>query len=248
MSKENEAIERDDLDDEVVIVEERNKTSYLYIAVAASLGLAIGGLAGSILTQNSWQQAYSSVEDRVQKLEGEKVGMEQTLLSHQKDFDSKVEVQLTTQSDKLTQEYEKTISELEKSVTELEKVNLDQENLIAKQKKSLETAEDDNQKLNRQADLQATVFERSREVFQRELTIKQAMNDLVREQDELLPQRERMKKECDVFLEGKSWDSKSDACDKSDELNSRLSQIDQMLEVHRLDLQQIQQLSEDIGL
>lgn len=248
MSKENEVDERDDLDDEVVIVEERNKTSYLYIAVAATLGLAIGGLAGSIMTQNSWQQAYSSVEKRVQKLEGEKMVLQQQVRSHQEDFGSKVDVELTKQSQQITGEYDKKIAQLQLSVTELEKINLEQEALIAEQKSQLEKVASDNQKLNRQADLQATMFERSRQVFQRELSIKQEVTKLQQERKQLLPQQERMKKECDVFLAGTSWDSNSDACDKSDEINSRLSQIDQMLEVHRLDLEQIQQISDDIGL
>lgn len=43
-------------------------------------------------------------------------------------------------------------------------------------------------------------------------------------------------------------DAKSDACDKQDEANSRVSQIDQMIRVHQMDLEEIKALSEEIGL
>jgi hypothetical protein len=51
-----------------------------------------------------------------------------------------------------------------------------------------------------------------------------------------------------VYLEGKSWDVKSDVCNKHDEATSRLSQVDQLIEVHKMDLKQIKEMSEDMGL
>ena len=93
-----------------------------------------------------------------------------------------------------------------------------------------------------------TMFERSREVFRKELQISQELESLEKERQALLPKIETLKKECDVFLEGKSWDVKSDACDKHDEANSRLSQVDQLIEVHKMDLKQIKEITEDMGL
>ncbi len=96
--------------------------------------------------------------------------------------------------------------------------------------------------------MQATIFERSRELFQRELKIKQELEALQKEKESLVPKLKTLKTDCDVYLEGKSWDAKSDACDKQDEANSRISQIDQMIQVHRMDLEQIKALTENIGL
>jgi hypothetical protein len=112
----------------------------------------------------------------------------------------------------------------------------------------LSSTKTENDKLNRQADMQATMFERSREVFKKEMQISQDLDALEKERKSLLPKIETLKKECDVFLEGKSWDVKSDACDKHDEANSRLSQIDQLIEVHKMDLKQIKEITEDMGL
>ncbi|MGL6028028.1 MAG: chromosome partitioning protein ParA, partial [Vibrio sp.] len=45
-----------------------------------------------------------------------------------------------------------------------------------------------------------------------------------------------------------SWDATSDSCDKQDEANSRISQINQLIRVLQLDLEQIKSLSSEIGL
>lgn len=96
--------------------------------------------------------------------------------------------------------------------------------------------------------MQSVVIERARGLFQKELLIKQDLDKLRQEREELIPKLERFKKECDAYLEGKSWDASSKACDRYDEANSNLSHIDQMIEVHKLDLREIEQISDSIGL
>jgi len=144
--------------------------------------------------------------------------------------------------------HEKALKKLQKQLTEVEKVNLSLESQLKQQADKINTTKSENEKLSRQADMQATIFERSREVFQKELKISKELESLEKERAKLLPKIEKLKKECDVFLEGKSWDVKSDACDKHDEANSRLSQVDQMIEVYKMDLKQIKAITEDIGL
>ncbi len=85
-------------------------------------------------------------------------------------------------------------------------------------------------------------------MFRKELQISQELESLEKERESLLPKIETLKKECDVFLEGKSWDVKSDACDRHDEANSRLSQVDQLIEVHKMDLKQIKDITAEMGL
>lgn len=240
--------ERDDDQEEVVIIEERNKSSYIYITVATILGLAIGGLVGAVVTQSSWQDAYLSQDKETQTLAGENVQLQQTLSAYEVDSAKAIESALIQQANELNAKFQAQLQQLQTTVTELEKVNLEQEALIAQQGSQLEDLGISNQRLNRQADLQASVFERSREVFQREMAIRQELDGLLKEQKELLPQKEKLSKECDEFLAGTSWDASSDSCDKSDDVNSKLSQIAQMIEVHKLDLEQIKALSEGLGL
>ncbi|WP_423839585.1 chromosome partitioning protein ParA [Vibrio mytili] len=234
--------------DDVVVIEERDKRTHIYIAIAAVLGLAFGGLAGSVITANKWESTYQVLEEKYQALAQDKTqlvsqfkGREEGL---QQEIDTKV-AELVAAKDAA---HKKELKQLQQQLTEVEKVNLSLESQLKQQAAKINATHSENEKLNRQANMQATMFERSREVFQKELKISQALEALEKERQSLLPKIEKLKKQCDVFLEGKSWDVKSDACDKHDAANSRLSQIDQMIEVHKMDLKQIKQISEEIGL
>lgn len=122
------------------------------------------------------------------------------------------------------------------------------ESQVKQQNDKISTTKSENEKLTRQSGIQATMLERSREVFQKELKVSQELESLEKERESLLPKISKLKKECDVYLEGKSWDVKSDVCNKHDEATSRLSQVDQLIEVHKMDLKQIKEMSEDMGL
>ncbi|WP_044367937.1 hypothetical protein [Vibrio fluvialis] len=237
-----------DDNEDVVVIEERDKRSYLYIGIAAVLGLALGGLIGSSVTASKWEKAYQTLETQYQQSKSDdsaqQADAEQQTIAMNSEWENKLQAALNEQ----TEQHKTNLSKLEKQITELEKVNATLESELSEQKDALAAADAKNSKLNRQADMQATMFERSRELFQKELKIKQEMEAMQKERDALVPQVKSLKKECDVYLEGKSWDAKSDACDKQDEANSRISQLDQMIRVHQMDLEQIKSLSEEIGL
>ncbi|MBY7815358.1 chromosome partitioning protein ParA [Vibrio fluvialis] len=237
-----------DDNEDVVVIEERDKRSYLYIGIAAVLGLALGGLIGSSVTASKWEKAYQTLETQYQQAKSDdsaqQADAEQQTIAMNSEWENKLQAALNEQ----TEQHKTNLSKLEKQITELEKVNATLESELSEQKDALAAADAKNSKLNRQADMQATMFERSRELFQKELKIKQEMEAMQKERDALVPQVKSLKKECDIYLEGKSWDAKSDACDKQDEANSRISQLDQMIRVHQMDLEQIKSLSEEIGL
>ncbi|MBY7792319.1 chromosome partitioning protein ParA [Vibrio fluvialis] len=237
-----------DDNEDVVVIEERDKRSYLYIGIAAVLGLALGGLIGSSVTASKWEKAYQTLETQYQQSKSDdsaqQADAEQQTIAMNSEWENKLQAALNEQ----TEQHKTNLSKLEKQITELEKVNATLESELSEQKDALAAADAKNSKLNRQADMQATMFERSRELFQKELKIKQEMETMQKERDALVPQVKSLKKECDIYLEGKSWDAKSDACDKQDEANSRISQLDQMIRVHQMDLEQIKSLSEEIGL
>ncbi|ENI4485919.1 chromosome partitioning protein ParA [Vibrio fluvialis] len=237
-----------DDNEDVVVIEERDKRSYLYIGIAAVLGLALGGLIGSSVTASKWEKAYQTLETQYQQSKSDdsaqQADAEQQTIAMNSEWENKLQAALNEQ----TEQHKTNLSKLEKQITELEKVNATLESELSEQKDALAAADAKNSKLNRQADMQATMFERSRELFQKELKIKQEMEAMQKERDALVPQAKSLKKECDIYLEGKSWDAKSDACDKQDEANSRISQLDQMIRVHQMDLEQIKSLSEEIGL
>lgn len=237
-----------DENDDVVVIEQRDKKTYIYIAIASVLGLALGGLVGSSLTANQWQEAYQKLETQYQSAHRDKEQMASRVEDELATVHSQVQDKLDMALVDAKAEHEKQLLSLQAQVQELEKVNLSLEEQVSAQKKQIADANNQNTKLNHQADVQATLLERSRELFQRELKVKQQLEALQKERDLLEPKLPKLKEECDLFLDGTSWDVKSDSCDKQDEANSRLSQIDQMIRVHQMDLEQIKSLSEQIGL
>jgi chromosome segregation ATPase len=234
--------------DEVVVIEERDKRTHFYIGIAAVLGLAFGGLAGSVLTANKWESTYQVLEAKYQALVNDKSDLVSQVKTREAGLDKEIDAKVATLLAEKEETHKAELNALQEQLTEVEKVNLSLEAQVKQQMNKLSSTKTENDKLNRQADMQATMFERSREVFKKEMQISQDLDALEKERKSLLPKIETLKKECDVFLEGKSWDVKSDACDKHDEANSRLSQIDQLIEVHKMDLKQIKEITEDMGL
>jgi DNA repair exonuclease SbcCD ATPase subunit len=234
--------------DEVVVIEERDKRTHIYIAIAAVLGLAFGGLAGSAMTASKWESTYQVLEEKYQALTQDKTDLVSQVKTREASLDQEVDAKVATLLAEKEEAHKAELKALQEQLTEVEKVNLALESQVKEQKNKLSSTKNENDKLNRQADMQATIFERSREVFRKELQISQELESLEKEREALLPKIEKLKKECDVFLEGKSWDVKSDACDKHDEANSRLSQVDQLIEVNKMDLKQIKDITADMGL
>ncbi|OPH49843.1 chromosome partitioning protein ParA [Vibrio campbellii] len=234
--------------DEVVVIEERDKRTHIYIAIAAVLGLAFGGLAGSAMTASKWESTYQVLEEKYQALAQDKTNLVSQVKTREAGIDKEIDVKVAKLLTEKEEAHKAELKALQEQLTEVEKVNLSLESQVKEQKATLNTTKSENDKLNRQADMQATMFERSREVFRKELQISQELESLEKERQALMPKIEKLKKECDVFLEGKSWDVKSDACDKHDEANSRLSQVDQLIEINKMDLKQIKEITEDMGL
>ncbi len=189
-----------------------------------------------------------TLEEKYQALAQDKTNLVSQVKTREAGLDKEIDAKVATLLAEREEAHKAELKALQEQLTEVEKVNLSLESQVKEQKATLNTTKSENDKLNRQADMQATMFERSREVFRKELQISQELESLEKERQALLPKIETLKKECDVFLEGKSWDVKSDACDKHDEANSRLSQVDQLIEVHKMDLKQIKEITEDMGL
>ncbi|ENM5758039.1 chromosome partitioning protein ParA [Vibrio mimicus] len=244
MNKQNEF----DDNEEVVVIERRDKQSYLYIVIAAALGVALGGLIGSSVTTSRWEASYQALQNQLEQLKNAKTEVVKAAEVTEQNKDEQWQIKMDQALAKQREEWQAESVQRDKYVAELEKHNVDLEQQLDDQKKALEIADAQNNQLNRQTDMQATMLERSRELFQRELKIKQELEALQKERDSLVPKVKVLKKECDIYLEGKSWDAKSDSCDKQDEANSRISQIDQMIRVHQMDLEEIKSLSEEIGL
>lgn len=235
-------------DDDVVVIEERDKRTYLYIVVAGVLGLAIGGLIGSSFTAKQWQSTYLELQEQYKSLEQDKETLVVTVEKRVAKVDDEVEQKLKAAMVEQQAKFDQQVQAMHTQVAELEKANLSLEEQLDGQKQQLADANKANNKLNYQANMQVTLLERSRELFQRELQVKQELEALMQERQELEPKLEALKTECDTYLDGTSWDAKSDSCDKQDEASSRISQINQMIRVHQMDLEQIKAIAEQLGM
>ncbi|WP_047045742.1 chromosome partitioning protein ParA [Vibrio mexicanus] len=235
-------------DDDVVVIEQRDSKAVIYITLAAALGLALGALVGSSVTASKWEKTYHQLEKKYATIQQDKTALVEQVEIKVATVEDQVEEKLAAAIEEHKQEQKQQLDALEEQVSELEKVNMSLEAQLAERKEKLEEADSQNNQLVRQADMQALMFERSRELFQRELLVKQELAKLEEEREKLYPTLAPLKEACDLYLAGTSWDVKSDSCDRQDAANSRISEIDQMIQVHKLDLRQIQELADGVGL
>lgn len=244
----NKSPDLDNSEEDVVVIEERDKRSYLYIAIAGVLGLALGGLLGSTVTANKWQATYVELQQQYQAAQDQKKQLVSNVEERAANIDFELEKKLEAKVGEFQQNHQAELAELQKQIAVLNKDKQTLTQQLNAQKNELSQAEQKNTKLNQQADMQTSLLERSRELFQHELKIKQELDSLKKELVKLEPKYETLKKECNAYLDGTSWDARSDSCDKQDEANSRMSQINQMIRVHEMDLEQIKAISEQLGL
>jgi DNA repair exonuclease SbcCD ATPase subunit len=234
--------------EDVVVIEQRDKRTHIYIAIAAVLGLAFGGLVGSVLTANKWESTYQVLEEKYETLAQDKTQLISQVKVREEDLEKEMQGKVAALLAEQEEEHQKALKKLQSQLAEVEKVNLSLESRVKQQNDKISTATSENEKLSRQSGIQATMLERSREVFQKELKVSQELESLTKEREKLIPKIKKLKKECDVYLDGTSWDVKSDVCNKHDQATSRLSQVEQLIEVYTMDLKQIKEMGEDMGL
>ena len=112
MNKQTEIEENED----VVVIEERDRRSYLYIAIAGVLGLAVGGLIGSSLTASKWESAYQDMEQNYQSLVEDKQQLVQQVEVRVANVDSEVEDKLRKALEVQTEENQQALEALQSQV------------------------------------------------------------------------------------------------------------------------------------
>jgi chromosome segregation ATPase len=238
----------DDLDEDVVVIEQRDKKTYLYIGLAAVLGIAVGGLIGGMITVKQWESAYQALETRFHHLESEN----QEKISTTENKNKKLIQQLKNEfNQKLESEksvYQDQLKVFNQELDALKQANAALKSQMAAQKTQLSQASEKNAVLDRQANLQASLLERSRELFQREFKVKQSLVALEKEKETLTRKVKSLQKECDEYLQGTSWNAHSDACNQQDAASERIKKVNQLIRVNQMDLKQIQVLTKELGV
>jgi hypothetical protein len=236
------------LEDNVVVIEQRDKKTYLYIAITGVLGIALGGLVGSSLTAERWQQAYKSLQKQNQELDTVAQNVAIVAEDQQRSYFERLQEEFNA---KLKQQQDSELEQLDvlrAQVTLLEAQNSQLVQQITEQTNQIKQAYHENEILNSQADLQSSILDQSRQVFQRELKVSQELEQLEKEKSTLVKQLVSLKKDCDTYLNSNNYQGNNDTCIKQDAKSARLSEVNQLIRVHQMDLKQIKALTEQIGL
>ncbi len=247
-------IDQKEYGDDVVVIEEKGKIAHItsYVVVSLLLGATIGGFALSSVTESKWREAYAQLETKylteknkasiaTQKAQE---AIEENTKTEKTDTEKKIEKEQTI----VKEEHDAQMNQLNAQIAQLEKKNKQHASLLTSQQNKIEKLNAANNDLTRRNELQLVMLQEAKGLFRRELQVTQELSMLEAEAEELQPRLSTFKKECDIYLKGESWDVKSDACDQRDNAQSRLSQIQQMINVHKMDIKQIRALTDDIGM
>ncbi|MCP3700462.1 MAG: hypothetical protein GY920_18415 [Aliivibrio sp.] len=248
MSVENQTRTTDDHDEDVIIIEEKSKTSHWVAGVTLIIGAITGGLIGSSLSDNKWSAAYTQLEAKAKQYQTElkqaneksaeldiliSKEKEQALEAQQKEHDVEKTQLLSTEADKR--------SSLSKSVGALTSQTASLEMQVEEQDKQITT-------LSNQVDLQLTMLSRAKQLFQRQLQLKEEAGDLEVKIEVTGANEKQLAKDCAVYLEGKSWDVKSDVCKRQEEAKKQIAQYNDELQLLQMDIKEIDRISEDLGM
>ncbi|WP_063663254.1 hypothetical protein [Aliivibrio fischeri] len=248
MSVENQTRTSDEHDEDVIIIEEKSKASHWVAGVTLIIGAVAGGLIGSSISENKWTEAYTQLETQTKQY--------QSQLTQAKEKSAEVDVlvekekQQALEAQKQTLDEEKAqaiVEESKKHATLTKEVGV-----LKSQKASLEMqVEEQNKqidKLTNQVDLQVTMLTRAKQLFQRQLQLKEEASALEVKLEVTTSNEKRLAKECEVYLEGKSWDVKSDVCQRQEAAKKLIAQYNDELQLLQMDIKEIDSISESIGM
>lgn len=248
MSVENQTKTTEEHDEDVIIIEEKSKTSHWIAGITLIIGVITGGLIGSSVSENKWSAAYTQLEAKTKQYQSE--------LKQAGQKSAKLDI-LITQEKEQALEAQKKANEEEKTqaiAAEMEKRSSLSKSVSAltSQKTSLEMQVEEQNKqitqLSNQVELQLTMLSRSKQLFQRQLQIKEEASALEVKIEVTSANEKQLKKECAVYLEGKSWDVKSDVCKREETAKKQIAEYNDELQLLQMDITEIDSISEDLGM
>ncbi|MCE7553645.1 hypothetical protein [Aliivibrio fischeri] len=248
MSVENQTRTSDEHDEDVIIIEEKSKASHWVAGVTLIIGAVAGGLIGSSISENKWTEAYTQLETQTKQY--------QSQLTQAKEKSAEVDVLVEKEKQQALEAQKQTLDEekVQAIVEESKKhAALTKEvGVLKSQKASLEMqVEEQNKqidKLTNQVDLQVTMLTRAKQLFQRQLQLKEEASALEVKIEVTTSNEKRLAKECEVYLEGKSWDVKSDVCQRQEAAKKLIAQYNDELQLLQMDIKEIDSISESIGM
>ncbi|GAD79225.1 hypothetical protein [Vibrio ezurae] len=202
--------------------------------VTGILCFVFGGAVGGALVMHTASHQGKTHQQELQRLLDEQSSM----ASKNHDLAAKLETQQAS-SDALGEQstqLEQSLATLKKQNAQLTKHNKQLTGEVSSLKKtisSLQTAsleqQHQNQALQGTVDKQNHILTQSKEYFQGQLKLQQQIHDLNAQREKLIVTFNNLVKECQVYTDGKSWDAKSDSCERKQKASDRLKAIDKSI-------------------
>ncbi|PMO63967.1 hypothetical protein BCT06_06105 [Vibrio breoganii] len=225
------------------------KTTVLAGVVCFALGVA----AGSAFISHNTNQEIIVERENHQKI----IQEHSTLVSENNQLRSdlsEAEQTLTTTNER-EQKTAQSVTEFQGKSAELQKDNQKLSAELKQLKSTLEEQETaveeltaSNEALKERTEIQNNVLETSKVFFQDQLRLQQEVNELHTQRAKLINTLNSLVKECQIYLDGTSWDAKSDSCDRKKVASDRLKKIDESIDAKQAKIVKIDQTSEAIGL
>lgn len=242
---------RDINDNDVVIIEE-HKSAFNWVAlIGVLLGLVVGAFIGDNLSSSKWREAYNKIElklaesnSTVEKYKQNLEQLSQSIVEAQQ-HQQEIKVEAVNQEEL---KLKVTISQLEKENQELRAGSAETSEQKLGLDNQIESLHKEVEQLHNQVNLQLTMLSRAKELFQRQLRLKEKVVVIEQELNTLPAKIKRMNSDCQAYESGKGWDNASDSCNNLDKLKQRRSELNQELDMHNMDIKEIDSISEGLGM
>ena len=236
--------EMDNNDNEVLIIEKKSKMNFIFSGVVLVVGILIGATVATVFS-------YSKSLDNYLRFEEEIKGYQMKIAAADKK-NKNIEAVIEEKKQEVVEEHKKELS----FQKEQEKANVSALNqrisMLNSQKatlqKKIEKQDEEITQLTHQVDLQVTMLSRAKELFQRQLQLKEEASALRTKIEITAQNAEQLSEECKTYLNGKSWDTKSDVCQRQEEASAQLQLFKERLQVLDLDIKEIDNISDNLGV
>lgn len=205
-----------------------NGRVYGYLSLVAIACLGVGGWTGAYITDQKLEVAN-------QQLLAQQARADE-LVKQQQNTASGVQQQLTTALAE-KKEIQDSLQSAQQRVKELEAQNKKLNSQLQQKNTQLRVETQKAQHLQTKTVQQADALANSRETILREEKAKQALAELKASQETLQQRLPKLKEACAIYLDGRSWDAKSDSCDKQKQAQAQLKSIAQKIEQQQKELQ-----------
>ncbi|HBV78014.1 MULTISPECIES: hypothetical protein [Vibrio] len=211
--------------------------------IHVSIAMVIGIILGSSVTYAALKSNTQLSTTLQVQLSQENDELQSEVQKMQEDLDQQKQSSLQA-----SQEQQDQIESLTQELSQLNEQKKKVEKTLVVQKKKAVELKTEKKELEKTAELQNDLYDKSHELFEKQTALEAQVNKLSITYDKLASQTEKFTKECKLFKEGTSWDPKSDSCDKEKLAKEQLGKLRTSIAKNKKDLVDVNALIEKLGV